>query len=187
VQKGQVLVSLTAAQGGKPLAVVSPFAARVLGRRVRKGDHVEKGAPLLILEPLDQPLRARLFIPVSDGYQVRTDMVVQVWPTQVRRGEFGYLDGKVRFASIFPLTRDEMLRIVQNDELVQQFSQPGPCLQVVVELTPDADTVSGYHWSSSEGAPVQLYSGMPCEARVIVSKRRPIELVFPGLAGTRGP
>jgi hypothetical protein len=183
--KGQELLWLTPSEPGKQEAkpVTCPFNARVLARRVPEGASVEKGATLFVLEPLDEPLRARLFVPVSEGYQVQIGMKVQVWPTPVKKSDYGYLVGEIRGAVKFPITQEEMLRVVQNDELARQFSSAGPCLQVAVELTPDAETVSGYRWSSSRGAPLQLYSGMPCEARIIVSEQRPIQLVFPGLGG----
>jgi hypothetical protein len=186
VPKGQELLQLTPeGAGAKTEVIQAPFPARVLERRIAEGRKVARGDNLLMLENLDEPLRARLFLPVTVGYQVQRDMEVQVWPTQVNRSEFGYLVGKVIGAVKFPVTSTEMRRIVGNEELVGQLTAAGPCLQVVVELRPDHETVSGYHWSSSRGGEVQLYSGSPCEARVIVRQQRPLQLIFPTLGASR--
>ncbi len=56
-----------------------------------------------------------------------------------------------------------------------------------MELTPDPRTASGYAWSSARGAATELYSGMPCQASIILGEERPIQLVFPGLGSRRGP
>jgi len=186
VPKGGALLWLTAeGPGAKKEEIKAPFPARVLERRVREGGKVARGDNLLMLEDLDEPLWARLFIPVSVGYQVQRGMEVQVWPTQVKRSEFGYLVGTVIGAVKFPVTSAEMLRIVGNEELAGQLAEAGPCLQVVVRLSPDHETASGYRWSSSRGSEVQLYSGTPCEARVIVRRQRPLQLVFPVLGASR--
>ncbi len=186
VDKGQDLLTMTPDNaGGAETTVASPFAARVLQRAIREGEKVKEGDTLMVLEPLDEPLQARLFVPVADGYQVQPGMDVHVWPAQVNKSEYGYLIGKVRAAAKFPITQSEMARVVQNEDLARQLSGSGPCLQVFVELTPDPQTVSGCRWSSSRGATVPLYSGTPCEAGIIVSEQRPIQLVFPGVAGGR--
>jgi HlyD family secretion protein len=183
VAAGQVLLRLDPATPGaaKPAPIVSPFRARILEWIARRGDPVEKGTPLLILEPIDEPLRVRLYIPATEGYQIKPEMKVHVWPAHAKKGEFGYLLGTVRDAAKFPITQADMLRRVQNEDLARQLAQAGPCLQVVVELTEDNSTASGYKWSSSRGASQLLYSGTPCQAQVIVTEQAPLNLVFPGM------
>jgi hypothetical protein len=185
VPEGKVLVRLDPVTPGgpKPAPIVTPFAARVLERIARVGEQIEKGTPLMILEPLGEPLLVRLYIPTNEGYQIQPRMPVQVWPAHAKKGEYGYLEGEVVGAAKFPITQAEMLRRIQNEDLGRQLAQAGPCLQVIVELTPDPGTVSGYKWSSSRGAGQQLYSGTPCQAQIIVSKQAPINLVVPGLRG----
>jgi hypothetical protein len=188
VDPGQELLRLAPSGPGTPEeSVGSPFAARVLQRSVREGDKVAKGDTLMLLESLAEPLQARLFVPISEGYKVQAGMPVRVWPAQVERSEYGYLVGQVRGTAKFPISQEEAKRIVQSDELARQLTGAGPSLQVFVDLTPDPGNQSGYRWSSSQGAPVQLYSGTPCQARVILGEQRPIQLVLPALGGGRGP
>ena len=186
--KGQELLTLAPDKpGGAPTSIRCPFAARVLQRSIREGERVKAGDTLMKLEPLDEPLQTQLFVPVADGYQIQPDMRVRVWPALGNKGEYGYLIGKVRRAVKYPITQSELARVVQNEDLARQLGGSGPCLQVLVDLEPDPNTASGYRWSSAGGSPLPLYSGTPCQASVIVSEHRPIDLVFPGLAGKRGP
>jgi HlyD family secretion protein len=91
------------------------------------------------------------------------------------------MTGKVIGAVKYPISQQEMLRIVNNEELVKQIAEAGPCLQVAVELEPDLNSSNGYHWSSLRGQDLTLYSGSPCEARIIVREQRPLALVLPAL------
>jgi multidrug efflux pump subunit AcrA (membrane-fusion protein) len=181
VQVGEPLVLLTPPDG-QPRKVGSPFPGRMLSRSAREGEAVKKGAPLLMLENLDEPLLARLYLPVSEGYQVEPNMRVQVWPANVRRDEFGYLKGRVVSASRFPITRQELADRLQNDDLARELTTGPPKLQILVELSADPKTTSGYRWSTSAGPPLQLFSGTPCQGRIIIAEHRPIHLVFPALA-----
>jgi hypothetical protein len=182
VEKGQKLVELS--RGKERSYVVSPLHAHVLQRTSKAGENVRQGASLLLLEPVDQRLWARLYVPVAEGYQVEREMSAQVWPASVKKDEFGYILGRVASAAKFPITQAEMLDRLKNEGLVRQLSAAGPCLQIIVELTPDPNTVSGYRWSSGKGAPLPLYSGTPCQAQIVISKRRPIQLVFPSKGGS---
>ncbi len=187
VPKGQLLAQLTrqTSAGSQTQPIVCPFEARVLERRPANGAEVKQGETLFVLEPLRAPLRARLFVPVTEGYRVDRGMTAQVWPSQVQPSEYGYLYAKVIVAVKFPVSQPEVLRVVNNEELARQLVGQGPCLQVVLELTPDptGESVSGYRWSSWRGNGVQLYSGSPCEARIVLDEQRPIQLLFPGLGG----
>jgi HlyD family secretion protein len=50
---------------------------------------------------------------------------------------------------------------------------------VHADLEVDPSTASRYRWSSSNGPPLRIQSGTLATAHVIVSEKRPIELVIP--------
>lgn len=180
IEKGKPLVLLTP-PGQQPLPVDSPFLGRMLSRGAKEGEAVKKGAPLVMLENLDEPLLACLYLPVSEGYRVETNMRAEVWPASVRKEEFGFLTGRVVSAAKFPITRQELADRLQDDDLARELTTGPPKLQILVELTADPATPSGYKWSSGAGPPLQLFSGTPCQGRIIVAEHRPIHFVIPGL------
>jgi HlyD family secretion protein len=53
-----------------------------------------------------------------------------------------------------------------------------PVLRMIIQLD-EADTPSGYRWSSSSGPDFQLRNGTATSARVIVDETRPISLFLP--------
>ena len=167
--------------GGQPQTVKSPFACQVLHRIVRENDFVKAGAPLLVLENLEKPLMARLFVPVNVGYTIDVKMAVQVAPANVNSAEFGFLQGEVVSPGRFPVTQKELADRLQNPDLAQQLVAGGPKLQILVKLAVDPGTASGYRWTASSGPTRQLFSGTPCQGRIVVGEHRPIYLVFPSL------
>jgi hypothetical protein len=181
VEKDQKLLELDPAA-----ALVSPFSGRVLAVDVQKGERVQEGTTLLTLEPRKGPLEVILYVPAADGYQIEPGMKAQVWPAPVKRGEFGALLGAVKSAAKFPAGRGEMLRRLQNEDLVNSLLGTGPVLEVVVELMPDPETFSGYRWSSSRGPQLTLYSGTSCQGTITVRTHPPIHLVFPFLGHSGG-
>ena len=89
--------------------------------------------------------------------------------------------GKVTAVSEFPSTSQGMMRILQNQQLVQQLSAGAAPIQINADLTPDPDATSGYKWTSPGGPPVLIQSGTLGMANISVRSQRPISLVIPML------
>jgi hypothetical protein len=189
IDKGQALVSL----GNSPddpdrTTVVSPFPARVLEVSVHKHDTIEKDTPVVTLEPRNAPLRAVLYVPVGEGYQVARALdvastqnravPVNVWPASVGK-ESGPLLGHVQSIARFPASKVEVLRILQSEELADSVLQAGASLEVVVDLETVPDQPDTYRWASPREEHPPLYSGTPCRGAITIRTQHPIGLVFP--------
>jgi HlyD family secretion protein len=143
------------------------------------GNLVSPGSRILTLEPLDAPLQTVIYIPAVDGKKVRPGMQVRVSPSTVKVEEYGFLVGTVQTVSEFPVTPEGLRRVLRNDRLAELWMGGSAPIEVVVSLTPDRTTPSGYKWSSSKGPPTQVYSGTIATASVVVEKRSPISYVLP--------
>jgi len=159
--------------------VVSSHSGRVLEILVREGNTVERGAPLLLLEGVDQRLQALIYVPSAEGQRVQSGMRVELSPGGIKWSEFGYVLGQVDEAAKFASSRQGKMTHQENEEIVRSLTKDGPCVQVLANLVPAPDTPSGYKWSSSKGPPVRLHHGTPCRARITVRVQRPIGLVIP--------
>lgn len=165
------------------LVVRAPEKGLILTIDVTAGHQVGKETELLHYEPTDKPMRVLLFVPSKQGYRIEKGMKVRVEPASARIIESGYVLGCVENADRFPVTEKTIsARLHDHETLVRLTSQLGPCLQVVVKLDKDKDSESGFKWSSEGGKKLPLYSGTPCQARVIVWTGPPISLVFPQLS-----
>jgi HlyD family secretion protein len=72
-----------------------------------------------------------------------------------------------------------MLSLFNNAALVRELTRKGPPLAVAVSLERDPATKSGYKWSSSTGARVELTSGTLATGTFVVESKRPISLLIP--------
>jgi HlyD family secretion protein len=169
--------------------VHSPYNGRILEIRLSEGTLVSAGTPILTIEQTGKSvndLEAHIYIAPLDGKKVKTNMDVQISPSTVKREEFGVMLGKVRTVAEFPSTTQGMMRILKNDQLVQQLAAGAAPIAVQADMIPSADTMSGYKWSSPKGPETRIGSGTLCSASITVKKQRPISLVIPMLSGFLG-
>lgn len=162
--------------------VVAPFAGRVLEMKQDPGSFVGAGTPIMSLhagEQTSKGLQAVVYVIPTKGKSIRPGMVAQVSPSTSKREEFGYLIGKVGLVSEFPSTREGMLRVLPNPDLVMSLSGQGAPFAVYVDLVPDQATTSGYQWSSTKGRTQSVGSGTLCHVTIVMRERRPIEMVIP--------
>jgi len=169
--------------------IVSQYPGRILELMVSPGQVLQPGsqiANLNIERPSDQ-LTSITYFPVEEGKKIQAGMSVQVTPQTVKRQRFGGILGSVESVSSFPITREGAAAEIGNSEVVEGLAgQQGSLMQVTSQLEPDANTFSGYRWSSSEGPELELSSGTTTSVRVKVDERAPITFLFPILRSTTG-
>ena len=149
------------------------------GRRAVAQEEFDQSFTGVTLESLEGPHEVVVYLPAQEGPKVRAGMAVQVSPTNVSRSTYGYLRGEVTSVARFPATPEGMLLVLGNEQLVKEFLADGAPVEVRVQLARDASSPSGYAWSSGSGPPIELASGTPCLATIILSTQRPIDLFLP--------
>ncbi len=185
IQAGQVVARIAQPDRLLAVPVASPYTGRIVELKVDPGSPIEQGTALLSLEGLNAEGRvdlvAVIYTAPAEGKKIRPGMDVQVSPSTVRREEYGFMLGKVASVGQFPATPQGMLRVLGNSELVKTLSAGGAPIEVRVTLSADAQSASGYAWSSRAGPPIQVDSGTLCNAWITLDQRRPISLVLPVL------
>lgn len=166
----------------------SPVAGRVVEIRVSEGDVIQTDMTLMTILPtaerhaVNDPSKSRLvgylFVPAEKGSEVQKNMTVKVYPTTVKRQEFGFIRGSVASVSSLPVSDQEMLRYTRNRALVSSLLNGGVAFQVRVDL-PIGDTPSGFRWASSNGPPFLVGHGSEFVADVTVRNVRLISLILP--------
>lgn len=168
VRPTQNLLSLTSTlEGSVPQPVASTVLGRVLDVPVESQEAVEKGATLVTLEALDQPLEAIVYLPAADAYRVERGMDVQIRPAATGIASSA-IAGRVRSAARYPATRSQMVRTLGSEDLVSALTKSGPRLEVVIEVLPGSEKVLD-----------RLFSGTPCHAQITLHKHSPIHLALP--------
>ncbi len=165
--------------------VLSTHSGRVVEVRAMVGDIVTPGQPIVSLERAAErgKLEALLYVDSREGKILRKGMRVEVAPSIVRKERYGVIVGKVKSVESFPSTRQGMMRVLHNEQLVDTFISEtgGAPIAVRAELVPAHDTPSGYLWSSGKGPDLSLTSGTRTLATITTRTQRPIALLFPAL------
>jgi len=167
--------------------VLAPMDGTVVEVMAMRGDLVKPGQPVLSIETERTELRAMVFMPPDSSAElIQTGMAAQISPVTAKKERYGSIIGRVRGVARYPATEQGMMAVFNNELLVRELSKAGPPIAVDVELVPDASTRSGYRWSSSTGASVELRSGTLCSGTFVIQRERPIGLVIPLLRETLG-
>ena len=170
--------------------LTSPHEGRVVEIKVNPGDIVQAGSALATVAPHGAEARselyALLYLPPRDGKRVKAGMPVEIDLTTVRREEFGYVLGTVTDVAPLPATFEGMRRTLQNDKLVEQLSGEGAPFQATVALQLDPATPSGFKWSTSRGAEIDINAGTLFEGQVVVRHLRLVSFLAPEIERVLG-
>lgn len=165
--------------------IVSQHSGKIVEIMTEPGVIVSPGVPLLKLgtdvQTSDRDLRAILFIPSKDGKKIKEGMEALISPSTVKPQEYGYMKAKITYVSDYPATQQGMMNVLKNEQLVRQMLSLGVPFEAYVEFEKDPDTTDSYVWTSKEGAPLEIFPGTICSARLTVQQQTPIALVLPAL------
>lgn len=166
--------------------VVSPYDGEVLELKVSQGMSVAAGAPLLTLQREDSDLELVAYVPSLEAKTVNPGMEVQISPSTIKREEYGYMKGIVRYVFAYPATPAAIMREVENEALVNSLTGNGPVTEMQIALRRNPKAVSGLLWSSPAGPSVNITGGTLCVADVITRTRSPLAIAFRFLAQNSG-
>jgi HlyD family secretion protein len=172
---------VTAAQNELTLheTVTTPYAGAVLEIKVTPGGTVTDNTPILSLQADTENLEVLTYVASAQAKDIRDGMEVRIAPSTVKREEYGYMRGRVTFVADYPATAAAVMRNFQNDQLVTTLTREGPMTEVRVALEPDAQTASGFRWSSPGGPPIRISAGTMADTEIVTATRAPITLVVP--------
>ncbi len=161
--------------------VVSQFTGTVVGIQGAVGKVVAPGQSILSIELADSTLGVELYVRAFQGKKVQRNMTMQITPSTVKRDEYGFMLAKVTYVSDFPETSQGMMRVLNNQDLVESLLKLGPLTAIRGELIKDPSTKSGFKWSSRKGKSITITAGTLGQGEVVVKEQPPIELVIPML------
>ena len=120
------------------------------------------------------------YFAVQDGKKIQPGMRILITPDTVKPERFGGIIGQITDISSFPVTSEGVASLVGHPEMAKRLiGQEGGKLEIFAKLELDADTFSGYKWSSSAGPKLNISSGTTTTVQVIVEERTPISFIFP--------
>lgn len=186
VQANQTIAQI--AQPGsneKTSDAIAPYAGRIIELKVYRGSPVSAGTPIASIEAEDGALEVIGYISALQAQNVRPGMEAQIAPGTVRREEYGFMRGRVKFVGAYPATPAAMMNVPGNESLMQSISAGGPVTEVHIEPE-KAATPSGFLWSSRNGPPMRISSGTICTVQIVTGHTQPISKVLPAMKDQLG-
>lgn len=157
--------------------IVSPMQSQIVEIKAKKGDYVEIGQPIATVQNIWYESEIALFVPGSEGKKLSTGMKVKIYPSNIDKEIYGYMEGRVYYISQYPATLDRMINIFGNESLALKFLQEDP-LEIRVQILADSNTASGYKWSTKKAKEIKVNIGTVCKAQIILDKLAPIDLML---------
>ncbi|MEM9822296.1 MAG: NHLP bacteriocin system secretion protein [Bacteroidota bacterium] len=164
--------------------IKSPHSGQVVEVLTNDGIVVGLGTPLFKLKNdavVDGKIRGILYVPSKDGKKIKVGMEALVVPATVQPQEHGYMKAKVTYVSEFPVTQQGMMTMMKNDQLVRGLLAMGAPFEVYVDFEKDANSFSGFCWTSAKGPEVTVNAGTSCMGKITVKEDPPITMVVPAL------
>lgn len=174
-------VAIIADEKGTEIIIDSPFSGQVVGLGVTEAQIVDRGDALTTIERIsapEEPIVAMLFVPEDQAQSLLPGITVQMSVSAAPAAAFGLLKGTVSSVSPFALNSGQISALVGGDLAAQQYTSFIAPHLVIVELTPDSSTVSGFAWSTEAGPPLKLRSQVSVSATLDVAQQSPISMIF---------
>jgi len=149
---------------------------------VKPGDVIPAGYNLAYIHNDNLDLKKyifNLYIPYSENEIVEKGMSVNIQPFNVDHNLYGWLEGKVKYASPLPSDNEELMNRLGSKNLIDLIEYNGPTYEVIVELETDPKTFSGFKWTNKKGPAIKMHSGQLGLGYIHVKVKSPIDYVLP--------
>jgi len=167
----------------KYLEIRADHSGKVLEVIVAPGDLVVAGAEIASIEIPDKKgehLHYYATFAAKYGDLLDEGLPVEIEVSGVDPKLYGFLLGKTKFVSPYPVTMEEIKSEVRNTEIAAYLKGANEVVySAVIELQLDPATKSGYAWSTRHGPPWQLSSGTIGKVKTIVERKPPIIYILP--------
>lgn len=134
----------------------------------------------LIVHPANETetLVGLAYFPTSEGQQIQEGMEILLIPEGISASHTGGIMGKVKTISAPQVTTLDSAREAITTDPTPIYNST---IEILAELVPNDETMSGYEWSSANGDKMMISPGATAYARVTLAERSPISFVFPFL------
>lgn len=161
--------------------VIAPVSGRIVEVKVKNNDYLAPTSPVVSIEGIqkgEKALDGFIYVPAEEAMRVTVGMKVFLVPESTQKEDDGYLMGKVVSVTPYPITKQYLHTILENEEIVDLFFNQGPIIEVKVDLIENTATTSGYAWTNQIGPSMKLRSGIICNGLITIKEEAPFEFLF---------
>lgn len=167
------------------LSVVhSPDAGKILEVFAHINEPLNRKDPLVWIEFPRQGANSEVFysaVSADITGRVRPGMRVLIEPYNVNPQEYGSIIGKVKEVYPFPVSKAELMRWLENEQIVDYLigKDKAVVTHVTVEPVLDQRTKSGFKWTSANGPPYTIPTGTVANLKLVIDEQPPISYLIP--------
>lgn len=161
--------------------IYSPYKGKVIEILTYEGERVKEQQPLIHAEfwsPQEQ-LVFYAYFPGESGKYIHEGSTMKMYPSIVNQKEFGALLSRVESVSAYPISEEAIISQIHNANLARFFTNQQPVTQVIAIPLKDPQDPSGYAWTSHQGPPIALSTGIIGKVEVVTETIHPIYYLFP--------
>ena len=147
----------------------------------QKNGKVNQGDELLRISPLAGSSQVVVcYVDLADAKKIKLGMEVKVSLNNKESNTYGHIKARVINVDSYASSTDGMSYVLgSNNNVAATFRKDNKAVVAVTcELYPDPSTVSGYYWSTSKGAKIEVKNGTLVNAKIVVEEVRPITKLF---------
>lgn len=175
VAKGDV-VAYVQQMDGTIVSVCADLAGKVSAFSQEAGAAVLTGTEVARITPQNVGAQVIVcYVPLAYAPKYQEGMEVLVYPTAVDSQKYGHMKAEIIAVEKYATNTGSFAYVLGSDNMVaEQFAANGPVVAVVCKLETDANTQSGYYWSSDASKNLTISSGTVVTAKVVVEECAPI-------------
>ncbi len=146
------------------------------------GAFVQQGEKIALIDsPHQKGIYLLAFVAAEEGKKIRNGMSAFFSPAAIPANTFGYLRCVVREVSEQPNTAESIQAELMNTSLTQMIAGKTVMVRVVLEIIPDASQESKFSWTSRDGAPTVISSGMLGKLTINTRYKAPASYIIPAV------
>lgn len=147
---------------------------------VKKDDEFTPGKDVVRVTPMATSSQMVVcYVPLAQAKKLERGMQVNITLDSLDSNSYGNMVARIINIDAYATPNEGISSVIGSDNnLVSTFNKDGAVVAVACELYPDADTVSGYYWSNSKGAGVNVQNGSLVTAKIVTDKVAPITKLF---------
>ncbi len=175
----QESVATVTEASGQQFSVNTQIDGIIVAQFVNPGTFVSAGEPIAEIFPLNSPISGVMFVSATQGKSIAVGMSADISPSTAPSAQYGTIVGTVAQVSPLPITTNALEQLVGNRPgLVNQVDKLGSVLEVLVTLSRNTRTLSGYQWTSGSGPPYPITPGTLLSGQVILASIHPSSIAF---------
>lgn len=184
VEPGTPVVELYSSTGDM-ITVESDQTGIVSALLVEKREQITPNTELFRLSPeTENELSMVCYVDLDTAKQLENGMEAMVYLNSADSGTYGHMEAVVTNVDRYISSEAAMAELLGSDgQMSYMVTQNGPVAAVTCELKADETTESGYYFSTSKGAEIELSGGEQAVVQIILDESAPISKVFPMFGG----